>query len=473
MMRIATLLCTMQLSTVAAFATAPSSWSGVARMSSANRLAVAPSMKISASELKAEGEAAVQRRAEIQAAYKEKAGAIKALMSGNSASAPAAPAEAAAPAVSSDPAKVAALKAEGETAVQRRAEIQAAFEEKVSAAKAAKAASLMAAGEAAVQRRAEIQAAYEEKVCAAKAEKMAALLAAGEAAVQRRAEIQAAYEEKAAAMKALMGEAKGSGDASAESAAMDAVTALKDAQEALAAAEAEAEAELKEAALADAELEKALDDEEEALEKAVEAFKEVNDAGLLEDDAIASDKEADEFVARAEARVAARAAAPTAPAPAAPAPAAPAPYTPTMPPAASTSAMVKQSTLPPALVPYLDQADLFDPTTLSDEEQENIGGAVGFSALLIFLLPIFEAGLISDVFFSALFGASVGGYLALRKDPIGAITRDVVGDTSNKVAKGAYEKAIELEEEYDLTENAKKTAANLIDDLKKKVQKGL
>ena len=146
--------------------------------------------------------------------------------------------------------------------------------------------------------------------------------------------------------------------------------------------------------------------------------------------------------------------------------AAPAPYTPTMPPAASTSAMVKQSTLPPALVPYLDQADLFDPTTLSDEEQENIGGAVGFSALLIFLLPIFEAGLISDVFFSALFGASVGGYLALRKDPIGAITRDVVGDTSNKVAKGAYEKAIELEEEYDLTENAKKTAANLIDDLK-------
>ena len=136
MMRIATLLCTMQLSTVAAFATAPSSWSGVARMSSANRLAVAPSMKISASELKAEGEAAVQRLLRFRPLQGEGGRAIKALMSGN----PSAPYW---PRPPHQPCLRIRLrwcaKAEGETAVQRRAEIQAAFEEKVSAAKAAKA----------------------------------------------------------------------------------------------------------------------------------------------------------------------------------------------------------------------------------------------------------------------------------------------------------------------------------------------
>ena len=67
----------------------------------------------------------------------------------------------------------------------------------------------------------------------------------------------------------------------------------------------------------------------------------------------------------------------------------------------------------------------------------------------------------------------LGGYLALRKDPVGAITRDVVGDTANKVAKGTYEKVIELEEEFQITDNAKKTVSKTIDDLKKAVQKNL
>ena len=135
--------------------------------------------------------------------------------------------------------------------------------------------------------------------------------------------------------------------------------------------------------------------------------------------------------------------------------------------------MVKQSTLPAPLVPYLEKADLLDPTTLEPADQDNALGAAGFSSFLLFLLPIFEAGLLTDVFFSALFGVGLGGYLALRKDPVGAITRDVVGDTANKVAKGTYEKVIELEEEFQITDNAKKTVSKTIDDLKKAVQKNL
>ena len=80
---------------------------------------------------------------------------------------------------------------------------------------------------------------------------------------------------------------------------------------------------------------------------------------------------------------------------------------------------------------------------------------VGFTSALTFLLPIFEAGLFSDVAFSLLIGGGIGGYLALRKDAVGSIARDVVGDTSNKAARGAIEKATEIEQELELTDKLK------------------
>ena len=303
------------------------------------------------------------------------------------------------------------------------------------------------------------------------------------------------------------------------------ISAAAAAQDALDAATAMANADLAEAAAADADLEKAIEDEENALTEALEAFQSLdleaeadamaagnaddgNGAGAgdgeklvqlkLEGEAAVSrrkemqaaykafkpaapaeqseskssaEEDAEEFVARAEARVAAREAVATAlPAPAtAPSPPPPGP----MAVPSSSSALVKGSTLAPALVPFLDDANLLDPTTLSEDDQENALGAIGFGAFALFLLPIFEAGLLTDVFFSVLVGGGLGGYFALRKDPVGAITRDVVGDTANKVAKGTYEKAIELEEEFELTDTAKKAVAGAITDLKKKIQESL
>lgn len=40
-------------------------------------------------------------------------------------------------------------------------------------------------------------------------------------------------------------------------------------------------------------------------------------------------------------------------------------------------------------------------------------------------------------------------------------------------AIGAYEKAIQLEEDYQITDNVKKTGTSLLDKLKKKIKEGL
>ena len=64
--------------------------------------------------------------------------------------------------------------------------------------------------------------------------------------------------------------------------------------------------------------------------------------------------------------------------------------------------------------------------------RSNTLGAAGFGGLLVFLLPIFETGFLADFAFSALVGGGIASYLALRKDSVGIIARDVVGETSNK-----------------------------------------
>ena len=115
-------------------------------------------------------------------------------------------------------------------------------------------------------------------------------------------------------------------------------------------------------------------------------------------------------------------------------------------------------------------ANLLDPTALSTTEQDNIKGMAGFGALAIFLLPLFEAGFLTDVAFSLLVGGLGGTYLALRKDAVGAVARDVVGDTSLKTAAGAYDAAVKANEELELTEKAKDSAKKALDELQKKIK---
>ena len=263
-------------------------------------------------------------------------------------------------------------------------------------------------------------------------------------------------------------------EASTGDAVLEAVEA---AQSALAEAAETANEALAEAAEADEELEAAMEDEEKALEEAVKVMTEVVDAELGEGEVGGVDKEADEMVARAEARVAAREemreAAAAAPAPPPVAPAAAAPTGPRTPPIAPPPAALVKSTLPPALAETFSAANLYDPTTFKEEEKEGALGAIGFGAVLLFVLPIFEAGLIGDGILSLLVGGGLGGYLSLRKDAIGAITRDVVGDTSNKAARSTVAKAIELEEEFDISDNLKKGASTAVTTLQKKIKENL
>ena len=134
---------------------------------------------------------------------------------------------------------------------------------------------------------------------------------------------------------------------------------------------------------------------------------------------------------------------------------------------------MKPSSLPLALSDAFEKYELYDPTTLSDADQAAARGVVGFGTMATFLLPIFEAGLLPDVFFSLLIGGGLGALVALRKDNVGTVARDVVGDTSNKAAKGAYKAAVEIERDLELTEKAKTSAKKFAEDLEKKIKEGL
>ena len=49
-----------------------------------------------------------------------------------------------------------------------------------------------------------------------------------------------------------------------------------------------------------------------------------------------------------------------------------------------------------------DKYDLYDPTALAKRDQSAAVGAAGFGTGLVFLLPLFEAGLINHAFSSLL-----------------------------------------------------------------------
>ena len=141
--------------------------------------------------------------------------------------------------------------------------------------------------------------------------------------------------------------------------------------------------------------------------------------------------------------------------------------------AAGGGVLAKPSTLPLALTDTLDKYDLYDPTRLADKEADDLVGLIGAGTLLTFLLPIFETGFLADVGFSALIGGGLASYLGLRKDTVGTISRNVAGGLANKAAVGAYEAAVEVEEEYQLTDKAKRKGKEVIDDVIKKVKEGL
>jgi hypothetical protein len=117
-----------------------------------------------------------------------------------------------------------------------------------------------------------------------------------------------------------------------------------------------------------------------------------------------------------------------------------------------------------------DKYDLYDPTALAKRDQSAAVGAAGFGTGLVFLLPLFEAGLINHALFSALVGGGVAGLLALRKDKVGDFARDVVGQGTNKVTTVLKDTAIEADEKYQLREKAKKTAADQVEKLKQKLK---
>ena len=310
-----------------------------------------------------------------------------------------------------------------------------------------------------------------EDALAAQAAAQAEANAELEEASKADAELEAALENEEAALKeAVEAMDPAYQESLQEAAGATATSQLEDALAAQAAAQAEANAELEEASKADAELEAALENEEAALKEAVEAMDPAYQESLQEAAGAAETEEAaaEAAVAEAEAALAAaeaavasasqteaaaaagsaqaqstfeeRAAARVAARAEARGEAAPAVGVATPPPAAPVAAapagaIAKQSTLSPALSTQLAKYELYDPTTLNDDDQTNTLSAMAFGAALLFLLPVFEAGFLTDVAFSALFGGGLAGYAALRKDAVGAITRDVVGDTSNKAVR--------------------------------------
>ena len=243
------------------------------------------------------------------------------------------------------------------------------------------------------------------------------------------------------------------------------VEAAQEAQEALILATEEANEALAEAAQANSDLETAVFDEEKALEDAVEVVKEVVDEAAEEASVVGDSlgAAASAAIERAEARVVAREEMTRAP-----------PFLEPPPQPASSSSprggALDKSSLPPVLAEAFESADLLDPTTLSPVDRDSSLGAIAISALVVFLLPVFEAGCIGDVLASTLIGGGLAGYLSLRKDEVGSVVREKLGSSSNKAAAKAYEKAVEIEAEYQIMSKTKKKATELMDEVQKKIK---
>ncbi|EOD15673.1 hypothetical protein EMIHUDRAFT_211236 [Emiliania huxleyi CCMP1516] len=91
-------------------------------------------------------------------------------------------------------------------------------------------------------------------------------------------------------------------------------------------------------------------------------------------------------------------------------------------------------------------AGLLDPSTLSDAERQEVLAAAAAGTLLLLLLPVFDAGLAGDLSLSALFGGGAASVAALREGPAGQRLRDA--------ARGAVDKAVEVEKQYELGSQA-------------------
>jgi len=141
-----------------------------------------------------------------------------------------------------------------------------------------------------------------------------------------------------------------------------------------------------------------------------------------------------------------------------------------MPDKSASLVAVKESTLPPAISGTFDALQLYDPSTFSDKDQDNTVAAVATGAALAFLLPLFEGSLFADLLLSSLVGGGAAAYCALRKDPVGAITRDVVGDSANSFAIGTADAIEYIEEEFEVSDNIKRSSQQLVQDVKKKVK---
>lgn len=282
------------------------------------------------------------------------------------------------------------------------------------------------------------------------------LKAAGEAAVASRADLQAAYAEKAGA-SASAGTAPAAGSKTL-------VAELRAEGEAIVASREDIQAMYR----------------ERAPSKAV-AEEEAEEEGPVSDEDVAA------FLARAEQRSAARAAAraepevavpepapppAAAPVPAMPPPPAPAPATPKPPAGALTTETARSVNellgvdtrdldLPSPVVEKLEEAGLLVPNKLNDGEQDGWLGAIAAGTALLFASGVFEVGAGADVILSALVGGGLSGYAALRKDSVGDVARSG-GKVANKGALTLASKVKQANEEYKITEQAKDKAIEII-----------
>ena len=215
------------------------------------------------------------------------------------------------------------------------------------------------------------------------------------------------------------------------------------------------------------------------------------------DDLVADDEAVTSFLQRAEQRSAARAAAradpgstssaappmptvvPAPPAAAAPPPA-PRPPAPagalTLDTARSVNELLGIDTrnvaLPTTAVDLFENNDLLVPNKLNDDEQDGWLGAIAAGTGLLFLLNVFELGAIYDLGLSALIGGGLSGYAALRKDAFGDVSRSA-GKVANKGALATFAKAKELNEEYEVSDKAKKKAIETVKQVTEKLKENL
>ena len=131
----------------------------------------------------------------------------------------------------------------------------------------------------------------------------------------------------------------------------------------------------------------------------------------------------------------------------------------------SKAGAIQKSTLAPPLARALDVLDLYDPTTLPDEEQDKVTGATLAGFLVVFPLFYLEFGLLQDLLLSTVFGAGVSGYCALRKDVVGKVTRDIAGGTTNLAVVNVVQRAEEIAEEYNFAKGTRERVQRQIKQL--------